>query len=494
MADNKAFIKKYNEKLSKRTIVDKVLIEYAGSNMDLNSVFYDQEYGKFTTSTKKVLTGYCHHPERTKKNLKEKRKRKPLTIEQINERLSKKFPHIVVLEYCGTSTGKSKFLDKTFGEFYGSCHLVMRGQNVHQDRQILNRENGKSKVDMSEMVNNIQKTMLERYGVKNASNLDSVIRKREKTKISNGHVVLYGGKTRKDLSKDLPYNYHYFGSLIKKYGFEKTIKMCQSKDKTIIEQIIKDILLLEKIVFQEEKCIKNDCGKRYFCDFVVENKLAIECDGLFWHCDKINEDKRYHQNKRQVYLNSGFDPLFFRSNEIENKTPIVKSIIMNRLGNSQRVLARKCTIREVDSNVSNEFYQKNHLMGSGRGKIRVGLFFENVLVTLIQICKKKQNHYDVSRFCHKINHNVVGGFSKLLKFCLNNYQIESLQTFIDLRYGNGEYLEKLGFIKKTEHLSFKWTDGKNTYNRMKFPGELGYENGLYKIWDCGQRKYIKTNN
>lgn len=40
--------------------------------------------------------------------------------------------------------------------------------------------------------------------------------------------------------------------------------------------------------------------------------------------------------------------------------------------------------------------------------------------------------------------------------------------------------------------SFKWTDGKNLFNRMKFPSNTGYDRGLYKLWDCGQLKFSKS--
>ena len=66
-----------------------------------------------------------------------------------------------------------------------------------------------------------------------------------------------------------------------------------------------------------------------------------------------------------------------------------------------------------------------------------------------------------------------------------------LITFIDLRYGSGNYLANLGFIYQGAYPSFKWTDGKNTFNRMKFPGSSGYAQGCARLWDCGQAKWLK---
>jgi hypothetical protein len=54
-----------------------------------------------------------------------------------------------------------------------------------------------------------------------------------------------------------------------------------------------------------------------------------------------------------------------------------------------------------------------------------------------------------------------------------------------------DYLGDLGFVQKSCHLSFKWTNTRYTYHRMKFPSNTGYEQGMNKIWDCGQAKWVK---
>jgi hypothetical protein len=84
----------------------------------------------------------------------------------------------------------------------------------------------------------------------------------------------------------------------------------------------------------------------------------------------------------------------------------------------------------------------------------------------------------------------MGGFSRLIKFAGDKLNIKSLFTFIDLRYGSGNYLEGLGFKHINTSVSFKWASHKKTYHRMNFSGNTGYNKGYYKIWDCGQSKYV----
>lgn len=69
----------------------------------------------------------------------------------------------------------------------------------------------------------------------------------------------------------------------------------------------------------------------------------------------------------------------------------------------------------------------------------------------------------------------------------------SITTFVDQRYGTGDYLLNLGFSFKGMHTSFRWTDCKNTFHRMNFRGNSGYNKGLHKIWDCGQSKWVNNS-
>jgi hypothetical protein len=130
-------------------------------------------------------------------------------------------------------------------------------------------------------------------------------------------------------------------------------------------------------------------------------------------------------------------------------------------------------------------------MGKGKGHA-YGLFYEDQLVCAILVCSKKGNNYEISRFCNVLNTNVIGGFSKLISFVEKELKPESILTFIDLRYGSGEYLVDLGFNYVSVNVSFKWTKAGESVHRMKFPSSSGYADGWNKVWDCGQAKYIKV--
>ena len=250
-----------------------------------------------------------------------------------------------------------------------------------------------------------------------------------------------------------------------------------------LSSLVNDVTHIQKIgTFIPDFCVK-------------DNNLLVEADGCHTHTEKYREYKKgstgksYHRDRLKNAEDNGYTLIAFHGDEIYNQFPIVESIIKNKLGLSDRVYARKTTIRDVSVTEAAQFFEDNHLMGKGSGRA-FGLYYEDVLVTCIRV-RRKSDGLDISRFAHALGINVVGGFSKLLKHVERTMKPAFIQTFIDRRYGQGNYLGDLGFSKETEHLSFCWYYKNKRYHRMKFPGNTGYEVGAEKIWDAGQAKWVK---
>lgn len=328
-------------------------------------------------------------------------------------------------------------------------------------------------------------SFLNKYGAGSAAGSPSVIKKSIETKIKNGVCSTVEGKTVKEWSKKLG------KSKTSIYKWLEMEHINSPKDipdfYTRIEEPISLLLDSLNVTYVYNKKLE---GSSFKPDFLVpDHNLIIECDGLYWHSDAVCEDKYYNRNKQKEYNKLGYRSLFFREDEILGKLDVVSSIILNALNkNPDRIFARKCTVRELDPS----FFEQHHLMGKGAGR-SYGLFYENEPVAGIQVkwVNKDTKLLDVSRFCSKPEVTVVGGFSKLLSYVEKTEEPNCLQTFIDKRYGTGSYLEELGFEASKSYLSFKWTNFQTIYNRMQFRNDSGYEQGLFKVWDCGQTKFRK---
>jgi very-short-patch-repair endonuclease/transposase-like protein len=363
---------------------------------------------------------------------------------------------------------------KRFGSksFYGSEECKNR---------IISKYGVENVFELDETKDKIKKTNLKKYGeeywIKVPENAEIVSKKSLQTKIDRGSVITVDGVLLSEyISKSKASKSHFY-KIYKSLGLDDAINY--EPTKTLIERVINCTLSELGVNFNEQVRVGN-----YIPDFVCNN-LIIECNGNYWHTEKFLKPS-YHKNKREKYIELGYKPLFFTEDEILDKQPIVESIIKNKLGMSERIFARKTIFKEVPKEEGKKFLEENHLMGKGSGQY-FGLYYENTLYALLQLKNVGDGWKEISRFCIKNGYNIVGGFSKLIK----NINHDKIKTFVDLRYGDGEHLKKIGFKEVRTNLSFHWTDGERRFHRMKFKGNSGHDLGLVKIWDCGQRLFEK---
>lgn len=347
-------------------------------------------------------------------------------------------------------------------------------------------ENAMQSKEIKEKYNKIFKN---KYGVANPMQVPEIAKKANdnmiKSKINNGTIISIDNKTRPQLAKEQGFSRSHFGKLVVKYGLEKALTM--EPQQSSLEVLMENWLQSIDVEYEKQFYVGN-----YIADFKVGN-LLIECDGLYWHSEAGDKPNNYHIKKKQHYTEAGYKSLFFRSDELLTKFDIVKSIILHNLRKTERKIGgRKCEFHF--NKVKRRWLDENHLMGKGYGDT-YELWYNNECVCVMQVRRLSGANYEISRFCPALNTNVIGGFSKLLKEVEKRKRtlpLETLKTYIDMRYGLGDYLTCLGFVEQKTFPSFKWTDGERTIHRLRFRGNSGYDKGLQKIWDCGQKPFLKV--
>ena len=250
--------------------------------------------------------------------------------------------------------------------------------------------------------------------------------------------------------------------------------------------------------------------------YVPEYKLAIEFDGIFWHSfDHLEskKEKRKHLNKTELCEQKDIQLLHIFENEWEDeiKQDIWKSIISNKLGKSNKIYARKCKIVELNDNkIIRKFLNENHLQGFYPSNIKLGLTFNNELVSIMTFGKSRYNknyQYELTRFCNKKYTNVVGGASKLFTYFIKTYNPESIISYADRRISMGTMYDRLGMklIRKTmpNYYYFKYhkLHSRIMFQKHKLESKLKifdsslseaqnmFNNGYRRIWDCGNLVY-----
>lgn len=283
-----------------------------------------------------------------------------------------------------------------------------------------------------------------------------------------------------------------------------------------ITEYIKSVLLNEEIIENTKKILNG----LELDIFIPSKKLAIECNGLYWHGEiGGNKNRLYHLHKTEQCEKQGIRLIHIFEDEWKFKKEIVKSRLQSiMLATNHTIFARKCKIREIDSTQSIKFLEENHLQGKDNSSIKFGLYYKDELISLMSFGKLRiilgntpsPNVYEMYRFCSKLNTSVVGGASKLIKHFIKTYNPTKIISYADRRWSDGHLYKSLGFIKISSGSPNYWYFGKgNSYRRYHRFGYAKHTlssklkvfnptisewenmklNGWDRIWDCGSTKH-----
>lgn len=243
--------------------------------------------------------------------------------------------------------------------------------------------------------------------------------------------------------------------------------------------------------------------------YIPQKNLAIEFDGLYFHSTKFGKDKNYHLNKTLACEEKGIRLIHIFEDEWLFKRPIVESIIKSALGiYEQKIFARNCEVKEINDKTFRNFCNENHIQGESSSSERIGLFYNDELVQAVGFCKSRfsKNETELVRMVTKLNTQVVGGFSRLMKHFGKN-----CISYIDRRLFDGKGYKSSGFeYVCTNRPNYYYIKELDRYYRMnftkkniakKFPNEFDEKLteeqnmeklGYYRFYDCGtvKVKYI----
>jgi len=291
----------------------------------------------------------------------------------------------------------------------------------------------------------------------------------------------------------------------------KLCTICNTKYTSMLEKEFYDFLKNIKIQVESNK--RNIIPPLELDIYLPEFKLAFEFNGLFWH-NELNKENNYHLNKTEECEKQGIQLIHIYEDDWLNKKEIIKSMILNKLNKIENEIhAVKCEIKEINDNIIvRNFLEKNHIQGYIGSQVKIGLFYNDELVSLmifgdcrVATNKKGTNEYDLLRFCNKLNTNVVDGSLKLFKYFIDNYDPKEITTYADRSYSQGKIYEKLGFklINKTDPNYYYIIDGirqqrfnfrkdklvKKGFDSSKTEHEIMLERKIYRIYDSGNLRF-----
>jgi len=245
-----------------------------------------------------------------------------------------------------------------------------------------------------------------------------------------------------------------------------------------------------------------------------DRKVGIEYNGLYFHSDEY-KDRKYHISKLREMESLGYRLIYIWEDWWVRKQEIVKSMLSSILGgNTEKIFARKCEMREISDESVRIFLHHNHIQGPSVSKIRIGLFHNDELVSIMTFgslrktlgTDAKEGHWEMMRFCSKLNTTVVGGASKLFSYFVTKYNPISVISYANRDWSNGNVYQKIGFqFVGTTEPGYFYAKGKRRFSRSQFTkhklvsdgadkskteSTIMKERGYMKVWDTGNLKYV----
>ena len=393
----------------------------------------------------------------------------------------------------------------------------------------------------------IKATSLERYGVDNPSKSDVIKSKIVESNRKNLGVD-YPMQSKDVMDKSRATSFEKYGteypnqseivkskidaSTLEHYGVNRACKLDEFKQKIVdtnrerygvdytcliysgklkgndssYNRSFAELLDINNITYEREFLLQ-----KYSYDFKVGNTL-IEIDPTATHNTYFSPygdnriDVNYHRDKTKLAKDNGYSVIHIFEWDDINK-------VMQLLKNRVTIYARKCEVRMVSEVDTGNYLDTYHLQGTCRGqKIRLGLYYNNQLVSLMTFGKSRFNkncEYELLRYC--ASHNVIGGAEKLFKYFVDTYKPSSIVSYCDTSKFSGRVYDTLSFefiktnkprkhwysMKERRHITdglllsqgydrlFKESHGKGTSNE-----ELILARGYLPVYDCGQSTYI----
>lgn len=359
-----------------------------------------------------------------------------------------------------------------------------------------------------------EETRLALYGVRHPLQ-DSNIKEKVRQSMVNNHGVDWAMQSPKVRQKA-------YNTNLEKYGVQHTTQRRDIVDK------IRQTWIENGYISKPEKEVKDfiqslgvKTEKRYMggnpgfeIDIVCPDLgVAFEFNGDYWHSEiNTKQHPKYHLMKTQRCKANNIELIHIFESEWVGKKEIVQDFIKSKLGRLERkFMARKLQIREVSAIDTKVFFNKNHLQGAPRFWKTWGLYQGDELVAAAAFSKPHRQNIGcephLSRFACALNTNVSGGLSRLCSHAFK--QTGSFVSYVHLRLSNGNSYLKAGFKevavlppdywywdKKKKVAVSKQSRKKNVVHTPQGMTEKEHAtlDGLYRIWDCGKKKYRYSRN
>jgi very-short-patch-repair endonuclease len=403
---------------------------------------------------------------------------------------------------CSNSSEEvKKAKEESYMKKYGvtnpsySSDVILKIQNTFQERF------GGNPMQLDLIKNKVKQTNIERYGQDNILKKGSLYREKKEVedrnyfleKYSNLNIIDFeyekNGQVRiqckecKSIFKISKWNLHQRNKA-------KMSNPCTScfpigmANLSSCENFVKDILDEAGIIYHGRK--RGVIGSHEI-DFYIESmNVGFEINGNYWHSDLYKENQ-YHIKKTRSALKNGLNLYHIFEDEIMFKQDQVKKRILAILGiGGNPVQEENFDIREINSDISKEFMNDNHVLGYSPSSLSIGLFVNEILTSVMCLSKLRRisdpgnNKWEITRIHSLVADGSNKGYDKMLSYFINSHSPAYITSYCDRRWYSGQDFLDIGFsvAKKTSpnywyinKKDWKVREPRSAYRKSNFVNE-----------------------
>lgn len=236
--------------------------------------------------------------------------------------------------------------------------------------------------------------------------------------------------------------------------------------------------------------------------------LAIEYCGVYWHGEISGNRRRGdHKVKYDLCQSIGIDLITIYEPEWSNQQIAVKNLILNRLKRVEKTFsARMLAVKKVPSTDLLDFYSQHHMQGHVNGYSLV-LHRDGDIQAAVTLGHSRfsKDEWELYRFAAK--GSIPGGFTRLLTTFCKLQRPSRLISYVNHRFNRGLIYPSCGFRYAGTTIGYQYVDPQGClHHRQRFQKhklverfgadpsltewEIMQSLGYDRIWDCGQSKYV----
>lgn len=308
----------------------------------------------------------------------------------------------------------------------------------------------------------IKKTNLEKYGVESVSHRH--ISQETLNKLNDLEWILEHKNANADeLSESLGISSSTLNSVYRKFNVER-------RPSSNLENEIHSVL--NSFNIEIEKNNRSIIPPLELDFYIPEYKIAIECNGSYWHSEKAGKTEDYHLNKTNRCEALGIKLIHVWEHDWDDNKEIVESMITTALGRTITISYENTIIKQI-SKVTSEHFLDNNCLKHGEYDIAYGLYCDDELMTVMSF-KQIEGEWFITSSCDKIGYSIPK--NKLFHKFLEDYSPNTVSVLVDRECDNSDVYEEIGF----------------SFLENVEPSYSYY--GFFKIWNCGEKKMLFENS